>query len=288
MLSNENDEVVTTTQQNRTKEDAINHNEYEQQQSKKKRKLTKPVIIVFVPSKYLFPSEDDSLLLEKMDRKVYGTDIYTDDSDIILVCQHLGLLKDLTEECKGILVTVKIETSPKKFVATFRNNVRSKSWNSSDSEGYNAITVVKCRILKDQTKLPALSNHQLKQSNFNYDLEQHRFLSNVTIVFDLSGEPTVKYSINSVADKGFDNNEYTSARLIDDGEHILIETDSTRYQLCFNKETNHFEWLQLNSSDSNEKTPLVTDLSWNEIKWGPESIIVRDKEYKVKSTTFRK
>lgn len=64
---------------------------------------------VFVPSKYLL-SPDKS----KDNRKIFGTDIYSDSTDIILACQHMGLLQDLPlSNSKGILVTVLIEKPPR-------------------------------------------------------------------------------------------------------------------------------------------------------------------------------
>jgi hypothetical protein len=66
-------------------------------------------VTVFVPKKYLIEASEEI----QGSRKVWGTDVYTDASDIIAVCQHVGKL-NLHEVTKhqdilnGVLVSVKI------------------------------------------------------------------------------------------------------------------------------------------------------------------------------------
>jgi len=127
----------------------------------------------------------------------------------------------------------------------------------------------------------------IDRSNFNYDLDQHRFLSNVTIVFGLSSQPAVKYTINSVSDRGYEQNGLTSTRL-KKGEKLILETGDAKYELKYDSNTDKYIWSAFEEKDGAlSVTPLNSDLEWSEIKWGQESVVVRDTEYKLTLTFFQ-
>lgn len=73
------------------------------------------VVTVFIPKKYLISAIED-----EEERKIWGTDTYTDASDIIAVCQHTGKLNlsDINRYqsfINGALVDVRIR-EPLKYV----------------------------------------------------------------------------------------------------------------------------------------------------------------------------
>ena len=68
---------------------------------------------------------------------------------------------------------------------------------------------------------------QLEKSGLIDDLEQLRFLPNTTLVFNMSNEPCLKYSLNIVADQGVDMKTCTSFRLRN--EVVFMESASERY-----------------------------------------------------------
>lgn len=176
---------------------------------------------VFVPARHLIREEDTSAQhiaarLERQGqqqpdgqrphnnslpppvlRRVWGTDVYTHNSDLIAACRHSGMLSicDLEEHLsnlKGLAVTIKIhDGANRRYVSSYRNGVRSRGWSSHEG---NAYSIESCRILQDELS-PAkkISRVQKKillaQAEDDTDAEQARFLPNVAIVYSLSNEP---------------------------------------------------------------------------------------------------
>ncbi|KAF0984728.1 hypothetical protein FDP41_000627 [Naegleria fowleri] len=272
----------------------------EEESASKKSKSVKPIIMyrpgqnqldlykpgksvrIFIPAKYLLSENNVK------DRKIFGTDIYSDNSDIILACQHVGLLQDLPlSNCKGILVTVLIEKPPRKYEASFRNNVRSRAWTNISDTDSNAFKIQDVKVIADETSF-LTKQTPVDKSNFSYGIEQHRFLSNVTIVFGLTCDPAVKYTINSVSDRGYNNGDLTSARLKND-EILILETENSKHELKYDKTTKKYVWSTISEDKGTlVSEPKISDLDWQEIKWGHESVIVRDNEYKLTLTFFQK
>jgi hypothetical protein len=70
-------------------------------------------------------------LVRDEEKKIWGTGVYTDNSDIVTVCRHLGYFdpKGIIKEqhmIKGAVVVIKIGDE-KKFSSTFKNKIRSTS-----------------------------------------------------------------------------------------------------------------------------------------------------------------
>lgn len=123
------------------------------------------------------------------------------------------------------------------------------------------------------------------------EMEQERFLSNVTIVFNFGNEPVLKYSLNSVADKGCEEEQLTSNRLRN--EVLFVECDGDKYELSchlnekgsstyrFAKLTPALKFATVNSL-SEMKLPLSEDqievvaqgLHWSDVEWGADSISI--------------
>ena len=132
------------------------------------------------------------------------------------------------------------------------------------------------------------------KTKFIHDIEQHRFLPNVTIVFGLSGDPAQKYSLNSIADAG--SNSCTSSRLIEEHNSLLFETEQSKFKLSYNHQTSKFEFSSIKNVEFGKKVdsefciknavPIYTDLEWKEIQWGSDSVIIRGQEYKLTVVGF--
>jgi hypothetical protein len=329
--------------------------------------LYKPGVLVkvFIPAKYILKQipmhisdssrnkeeeeEQDSIvdlmkqptIGEMMERGepvrhcIYGTDIYTDTSDIIGVCQHVGKLRineiqKLNHVLKGILVGVRIHKPLRKYHATFRNNIRSRSWVSSVSDenstgdaaesnvNSNSYSIETFKIIQDSIMpvhhhIEPADNMIVGWMNNSTDVEQFRFLPNVTIVFNFSGEPALKYSLNAIADKGHNKQQFTSMRL--GREVLLLECGSNKYELSCHKKNGSvvFRWamlseklkyasvselkklelplLQKNTKNEQQITIIENELKWSDIQWGADSIsILNGKHYyvNVKSIQFFK
>lgn len=257
------------------------------------------VVTVFIPKKYLISAIED-----EEERKIWGTDTYTDASDIIAVCQHTGKLNlsDINRYqsfINGALVDVRIREPLKNYKCSYRNHIRSRSWSNHDG---NAYSIEYFRILQDKIYKENIDKqaYKIRLQRTKAELEQARFVPNVSIVFDLCNEPCLKYSLNLVADKGFEENEFFSYRL--KNEVVYVETLTDRYELSFDEKRMKYKWCHVQEPLMDQATllkqqiPLEAqcvkvlhdDLEWKDIQWGFDSVIVKRVRYNLHSIRFVK
>lgn len=184
--------------------------------------------------------------------QLWGTDIYTDDSDLVAVLMHTGYCRPTASPPPPAILelraTVRVLPPQDCYVSTLRNNVRSRAWGAAIGCSYR---VERCCIVKkgggtidlepclthtstvEPTLAPvAVERTMTTRAAASNALRQQRFVREVTIQYNLCNEPWIKYSISIVADKGLKKPLYTSARL-KKGEVLYLETHSRRYELCF-------------------------------------------------------
>ncbi|KAJ8540222.1 hypothetical protein K7X08_030141 [Anisodus acutangulus] len=184
--------------------------------------------------------------------QLWGTDIYTNDSDLVAVLMHTGycrttaspLLPTITE----LRATIRVLPPQNCYISTLRNNVRSRAWGAAVGCSYR---IERCSVVKkgggtidlepclthsstlEPTLAPvAVERTMTTRAAASNALRQQRFVREVTIQFNLCNEPWLKYSISVVADKGLKKTLFTSSRL-KRGEVLYLETHSKRYELCF-------------------------------------------------------
>ncbi|KAK4764187.1 hypothetical protein SAY87_013625 [Trapa incisa] len=200
--------------------------------------------------------------------QLWGTDIYTYDSDLVVVLMHTGYCR-LTPSpppsaIQELRATIRVLPPLESYVSTLRNNIRSRAWGAAIGCSYR---VEKCCILKkgggmidlepcithtstvEPTLAPvAVERTMTTRAAASNALRQQRFVREVTIQYNLCNEPWIKYSLSIVADKGLKKALYTSARL-KKGEVLYLETHSCRYELCFSGEKIVKATLQLHESE---------------------------------------
>ncbi|PPD95947.1 hypothetical protein GOBAR_DD07036 [Gossypium barbadense] len=187
--------------------------------------------------------------------QLWGTDIYTDDSDLVAVLMHTGYCRPTASPpppaIQELRATIRVLPPQDCYTTKLRNNVRSRAWGAGISCSYR---VERCCIVKkgggtidlepclthSSTVEPTLAPVAVERTittraAASNALRQQRFVREVTIQYNLCNEPWIKYSISIVADKGLKKPLYTSARL-KKGEVLYLETHSCRYELCFTGE----------------------------------------------------
>ncbi|XP_021772674.1 uncharacterized protein LOC110736687 [Chenopodium quinoa] len=187
--------------------------------------------------------------------QLWGTDIYTDDSDLVAVLMHTGYCRPTASPpptpIQELRATIRILPPQDSYVSTLRNNVRSRAWGAAIGCSFR---VERCCIMKkgggtidlepclthtstiEPTLAPvAVERSMTTRAAASNALRQQRFVREVTIQYNLCNEPWIKYSISIVADKGLKKPLYTSARL-KKGEVLYLETHFCRYELCFTGE----------------------------------------------------
>ncbi|RLM55179.1 hypothetical protein C2845_PM10G05170 [Panicum miliaceum] len=201
--------------------------------------------------------------------QLWGTDIYTNDSDLVAVLMHTGYCSPTSSPppsaIQELRATVRVLPPQESYTSTLRNNVRSRAW--GDGIGCS-FCIERCCIVKkgggtidleprlshtsavEPTLAPvAVERTMTTRAAASNALRQQRFVREVTIQYNLCNEPWLKYSISIVADKGLKKSLYTSARL-KKGEVIYLETHFNRYELCFSGEKPRSIGSNSNASDA--------------------------------------
>ncbi|KAJ0962229.1 hypothetical protein J5N97_030057 [Dioscorea zingiberensis] len=187
--------------------------------------------------------------------QLWGTDIYTNDSDLVAVLMHTGYCRPTASPppsaIQELQAIVRVLPPQDCYTSTLRNNVRSRAWGAGIGCSFG---VERCCIVKkgggtidleprlthmsavEPTLAPVSTERTITtRAAASNALRQQRFVHEITIQYNLCNEPWLKYSISVVADKGLKKPLYTSARL-KKGEVLYLETHFTRYELSFNGE----------------------------------------------------
>ena len=184
-------------------------------------------------------------------RQLWGTDIYTSDSDLVSVLMHTGhWLPGPT--CPPSLLelraVVRAVSPAEQYPSTSRNGIRSRSWGrvltgvSYKVESCVAITVNNQTIElsgdpeRVKPSVPTFfpnvveSVVNTRASAANQE-RRGKLIQEVTIQYNLCNEPWLKYSIASVCDQGFKRADWTSARLR--SNTLYLETHTQRFELAY-------------------------------------------------------
>eukprot|EP01018_Ginkgo_biloba_P023775 Gb_35031 [translate_table: standard] len=187
--------------------------------------------------------------------QLWGTDIYTDDSDLVAVLMHTGYYRPTASPpplaIHELRATIRVLPPQDSYTSTLRNSVRSRAWGAASGCSYR---VERCRIMKKgggsielepclmrisavaPTLAPAAMERTMTtRAAASSAYRQQRFVREVTIQYNLCNEPWMKYSISIVADRGLKKSQYTSARL-KKGEVLYVETHTNRYELSYDGE----------------------------------------------------
>lgn len=209
-----------------------------------------PTIEIRIPAKHVTTSNH-----QVRGSQLWGTDVYTDDSDLVAVLMHTGYYRPTA--CPPPLsilelrATIRVLPAQDSYTSTLRNNVRSRAWGAASGCSYS---VERCHIVKvgggsielepcltrisavAPTLAPAAMERTMTtRAASSNAYRQQRFVQEVTIQYNLCNEPWMKYSMTIVADRGLKKTQYTSARL-KKGEVLYVETHSNRYELSYDGE----------------------------------------------------
>ncbi|XP_031099053.1 uncharacterized protein LOC116003010 [Ipomoea triloba] len=226
--------------------------EYESSQAEKvgDSSQTGPTLEIRIPAEHVSATNR-----QVRGGQLWGTDIYTDDSDLVAVLMHTGYCRPTASPPPPTILelcaTIRVLPPQESYVSSLRNNVRSRAWGAAIGCSYR---VERCCIVKkgggtidlepclthsstlEPTLAPvAVERTMTTRAAASNALRQQKFVREVTIQYNLCNEPWLKYSISVVADKGLKKPLFTSSRL-KKGEVLYLETHTRRYELSFNGE----------------------------------------------------
>lgn len=186
-------------------------------------------------------------------RMLWGTDVYTEDSDLVAVLMHMGYYaySNALPPANVVEVRALVRPMPSRdtYPGLFRNHLRSRTWRSSDSSlkplGYQ---VERCTVVTRMGRYIDLEPHLEPQQSVAFatvipvhdtrnigtrstaaQAGKQRMIQEVSVQYSLSNEPWFKYSVAAMADRGLKPSMWTSARL--NSEVLFLETHKDRYEL---------------------------------------------------------
>lgn len=269
---------------------------------------------VYVPARFLTIHND-----RVTERQVWGTDIYTDDSDMVAVLVHADkiTLSD-TPPAHDLLVTLRILEGTDRYPGTIRKNLRSRMWMephegcSVKVEKVEKVKAKKPEDLRDKEKArEKLLKQRLKQKSVNAEKGRAKRdktsiseqLLGTSVVFSLANDPCIKYTQNVVADRGTQPQAYTAYRF-----HtgvLYLETDQERYELSLQRSDSSgdvYQWARVHEPHlmpvkvlstlgvplpADKVAVLEQDLKWTELTWNWDAVRVRGTRYQLARAFWR-
>lgn len=276
------------------------------------------LVQVSIPAKNLQPT-----FSEVKGRHVWGTDIYTDDSDIVCAVMHCGFynasLKKPVASVDEMKVVVQLLPPQKEYPVFVRNGIRSRAWwGGGTSCSYK---VERCCLVSKKghtlelpprsdrthelipTFTPANSDRVMNTRSREASSERRqRRVQEMTVLYNLSNEPCLKYNMAAIADRGLKPSQWTSARF--QTQVLLVESSRQRYELSLvpgaDAENGDAQGevvyrfarckqpltmglmrkcgLPLPDSELDVLEPA---LHWEQLKWGEEGVDIKDKHYRL-------
>ena len=241
-------------------------------------------------------------------RQVWGTDTYTDDSDLVAALVHTGHLKLKPSAPKTpLLVSLRVCPATSYYPGSERNGLRSR-----DCTAHSGVSFKVERCLQHTAGVALLSDVSLLQPNPTTRQIPGSLVqiapgpgksfavppAACLVVFSLSSEPWFKYSLALVADQGTDKDRWTSTRLR--REAVYLESATQRFELAvqpsdgmaYDKYTlsevrtpHEMDARAVEAAGvplpKNKTVRLEESLDWEELIWGPSYVRVRGTEYSV-------
>ena len=234
---------------------------------------------------------------------LWGTDVYTDESDLVAVIAHMGKFCPSWNPplLHMLVLDLKIAPANSAFVGSVRFGVHSRSLTSYTG---CSIKVERCVVLKSiNSELPSESNNLANRSALgslagHYDTPptmQWPVDQTLLVQFSLSNDPWQRYQLWVVADQGPERKLWTSYRL--KNLVLFAETFSARYELSMSDSSGEFakyRWARFNDPanmdgavmqtatiplDDAHVTVTEAGLDWEEIRWGHNKVQVRGTTY---------
>ena len=184
-------------------------------------------------------------------RQLWGTDVYTSDSDVVAALMHQGFYSHAlaapppgVAEVRAVLALLPPAT---RYAGSSRNAVRSRGWGVRPDTGCafrveRAYLVLRSGATADLARCaggapapaptfrPAAAERAMStRASASASERRARALQGVALQYCLANEPWLKYSVGAVADRGLKRAAWTSTRLA--GQVLLLETRAVRYEL---------------------------------------------------------
>lgn len=249
---------------------------------------------------------------EVMSRRLWGTDVYTSDSDLVAVVHHAGLIDlsaPIPDQYEGIAVYLRITKGRSNYVSSYRHGIKSNKCINYEGHSVKPDKVVYMTNLGSLEELREMASRMptdFHRQRVKPSLNVHKLplFPNYFLQGSLSFELWPVYSLDYLGDKGRDEYSYLSTRL--KSEVLYLETEGERFELSRVKEEtaqgdifaqglDKYRWsvvkppvlMKGGSFMSETKVPLDVNwvkvlqksVEWQEIEWGSQYIHVKGTSY---------
>ncbi|KAH9664600.1 zinc finger CCCH domain-containing protein [Citrus sinensis] len=244
--------------------------------------------------------------------QLWGTDIYTDDSDLVAVLMHTGYCRPTASPppsaIQELRATIRVLPPQDCYTSEQRNNVRSRAWGAGSGCSYR---VEKCCIVKkgggtidlepclthsstvEPTLAPmAVERTMTTRAAASNALRQQRFVREVTIQYNLCNEPWYELSfagekmVKAVpASESHDTETEKSQNHLlhstngekNDGDNIM--TDVFRWSRC-KKPLPQKVMRSIGIPLPPEHVEVIEEnLDWEDVQWSQTGVWIAGKEY---------
>ena len=258
-------------------------------------------------------------------RQLWGSDVYTSDSDLVAVLMHYGYIHHTVPQPVRDVAEVRVVVKPlppqTTYASTARNSIRSRAWSASTSGC--AYSVEKAWIVTrtgntydlsptssgPPPSAPTFAPSQLERMvtrSAAGPAARFRHIQEVTVIFNLVNEPWLKYTPAAINDRGLKPHDWTSSRL---HTHVLyLESHSTRYELRRSTaggggggggEEEKYQLSKCKKAytakalrvvgvplPAEEVEVLFEGVLWEELEWGKDVVVVRGKMFDLNRIHF--
>lgn len=264
------------------------------------------LVEVLLPARYLIADHKQVKV-----RQLWGTDTYTDDSDLVAVLVHTGHVKlKATAPKMPLLVSLRVCPTAASYTGSERNGLKSREW-PSDVKAHTGVSYKVERCLQHTSgTVPSPEESLLRPNSTTRQIPGSLVQiapgpgqsfaippAACLVVFSLSSEPWLKYSLALVADQGTDKERWTSTRLR--REALYLESTTERlelavapsvdgqpydqYTLSLVKEPHEMDARAVEAAGvplpTSKKDVVEEGLDWEELTWGPSYLRVRGQTY---------
>lgn len=175
------------------------------------------------------------------EKRIWGSDIYTSDSDSVCILQHSGFfdIKELAPtNIQGVSLFFRVSKSRSTYYSTLKNGIKTRKLNNYQGHSIKPEKYVllerfgtQAELLEMASKMPKYSLYQ-RQKPLPEKLVDFHMYRDLNVMFNFSNELWWKYSLPAIADKGNDFRDYLSWKLKD--KVLYIENNNKRYEICRN------------------------------------------------------
>lgn len=275
-------------------------------------------------------------------RKLWGghNQLYTDDSDAVAILLHTGaaLISHAAPAHTGMSAIFRILPAQATYIGSTKNGYKSRTWTS----GYErcSLQLVRCSVIDGPTistvarassrvksetvgssdaavstkqhTAPVIHMYEVNQSRNTARNSKRRCLTDITVLYNLTNQPILKYALGLIGDRGLQESEWTAARL--KREVFYFETYSNIvYELSRDNTSttksgkrvessgggatfDKYRWSLIQPSNKvdthvpagKEYAQIIADgLDFDEIEWSTDFVVIRGVQYPLHKFTSK-